>query len=238
MSETIQRRKLYQEVADRLERAILSGDLQVGDPLPSERMLMERFGVGRPAVREALLALERAGLIAITSGERARVIRPTPAGMVAGLNAAVRHWLGEPAGVKHLQDARKLLEVGLAREAAELAEPADIERLKLALAQNRSARAHLAEFERSDVAFHYVIAETARNPIFTAVFQAMTAWLTEQRTTTLRLPGAAEQAYASHARIYEAIAAHDPDAAGREMRKHLEEVADLYHRSLQTESAT
>jgi len=237
MSDVIQRRRLYQEIADRLERLILSGELRVGDALPSERALMERFGVGRPAVREALLALERAGLIAVSGGERARVIRPSPAGLVAGLDAAVRHWLAEPGGVRHLQAARKLLEMGLARAAAEVASLADIERLRAALAENAAARSRLPDFERTDVAFHYVIAEIARNPIFTAVFQAMTGWLTEQRATTLRLPGAAERAHASHHRICEAIAAHDPDAAAAEMRRHLEDVADLYWRSMDAGSA-
>jgi len=69
------------------------------------------------------------------------------------------------------------------------------------------------------------------------VFQAMTGWLTEQRATTLRLPGAAERAHASHHRICEAIAAHDPDAAAAEMRRHLEDVADLYWRSMDAGSA-
>jgi DNA-binding FadR family transcriptional regulator len=76
VSEVIQRRKLFHEVADRLQSAILSGALQVGEALPSERELMERYGVGRPAIREALLSLERAGLIVISGGERARVARP------------------------------------------------------------------------------------------------------------------------------------------------------------------
>lgn len=237
MSEVIQRRRLYQEIADRLERLILSGELRVGDLLPSERALMERYGVGRPAVREALLSLERAGLIAVSGGERARVIRPTAAGMVAGLDSAVRHWLAEPSGVRHLQEARKLMEMGLARQAAEVASPDDIARLRAALAENAAARAHLPTFERTDVAFHYVIAEIARNPIFTAVFQAMTGWLTEQRATSLRLPGVAERAYASHARICEAIAAREPDAAGQEMRAHLDDVTALYWRSKEAEDA-
>lgn len=237
MSEVIQRRKLYQEVADRLERMILAGHLRVGDPLPSERALMERFGVGRPAVREALLTLERAGLITISGGERARVVRPTAAGMVAGLDAAVRHWLTEPTGVRHLQDARRLLEMGLARQAAEVASEADIAKLRAALADNEAALGRLQTFERSDVAFHYVIAEIARNPIFTAIFGAMAGWLTEQRTTTLRIPGADAGAFASHRRIFEAIAARDPEAAACEMRLHLEGVAQLYWRNGEPESA-
>jgi len=43
--ETITRRRLSDEVADRLERLIHSGEFELGDKLPSERDLMERFSV-------------------------------------------------------------------------------------------------------------------------------------------------------------------------------------------------
>ena len=47
-----------------------------GGRLPSEKELMERFGVGRPAVREALFILQQQGLVEIASGARARVTAP------------------------------------------------------------------------------------------------------------------------------------------------------------------
>jgi DNA-binding FadR family transcriptional regulator len=56
----------------------------------------------------------------------------------------------------------------------------------------------------------------------------MVEWLTQQRTITLRNRGAAEGAFEAHARIFEAVAAHDADRAEREMREHLGEVARLY----------
>ena len=49
----IVRRKLSDEVFDRLKAMITGGELTPGDAMPSERDLMERFGVGRPAIREA-----------------------------------------------------------------------------------------------------------------------------------------------------------------------------------------
>ncbi len=49
--EPIIRRKLSDEVFDRLKLMITSGEVQPGDTIPSERELMERFGVGRPAIR-------------------------------------------------------------------------------------------------------------------------------------------------------------------------------------------
>ena len=231
MSEVIQRRRLFHEVADRIQQAILSGDLRVGDPLPSERDLMERYGVGRPAIREALLSLERTGLIVISGGERARVARPSAQGMLAGLGPAVQHWLADPAGVRHLQGARLLLEVALVRQAAASASDSEIATLLAALEANEAARGDLKLFERTDVAFHFVFAAISGNPIFGALHHAMIGWLTEQRRTTLTTPGAEEGAARSHRAIYEAVGRRDADAAEAEMRAHLNEVAQLYWRA-------
>ncbi|TIW41888.1 MAG: GntR family transcriptional regulator, partial [Mesorhizobium sp.] len=76
-SEPIVRRKLSDEVFLRLKRLITSGELQPGDDMPSERELMERFEVGRPAIREAMQALSNMGLVAISHGERAKVLQLT-----------------------------------------------------------------------------------------------------------------------------------------------------------------
>ncbi|MGO7623889.1 GntR family transcriptional regulator, partial [Rhizobium ruizarguesonis] len=75
--EQIVRRKLSDEVFDRLERMITSGELQPGDEMPSERVLRERFGGGRPASREAMQSLANKGRVSISHGERAKVLRLT-----------------------------------------------------------------------------------------------------------------------------------------------------------------
>src|SRR5262245_15371462 len=185
----IRRRRLYEEVARRLEAMIQEGEYSPGDQLPSERELMKQFGVGRPAVREALFALQKMGLVAINSGERARVTRPTPGVVFASLAGAARHLLAAPDGVRHFQEARAFFEIGLARYAAQHATPGDLDTLKAALEANRKSIDNLAAFERTDVAFHYVLAVIPRNPIFTAIHEAIVAWLTEQRTITLRTAG-------------------------------------------------
>ncbi len=226
--QVIQRRKLHAEVAARIEEQIHAGRWGEGDQLPSERDLMERFGVGRPAVREALLSLEKMGLIAIRSGERARVTAPRPEFLLGQLSGAARWLLAMPGGVRHFQEARLLFETALARHAAERASAADLTALEAALENNRAALGDLAEFERTDVAFHFEIAALPGNPIFTAMHQASVEWLTEQRAISLQVPGADRRAFECHRRIFDAIRARDADRAEREMRDHLGQVAELY----------
>ena len=74
----IRRRKLYEEVMKGREEMIQDGQFGLGDFLPSERELMQHFGVGRPAVREALFALQRMGLVVVATGERPRVSNSNP----------------------------------------------------------------------------------------------------------------------------------------------------------------
>ncbi len=227
MTVRVKRRRLYEEVADRLERQIQDGDYSPTDQLPSERELMRHFGVGRPAIREALFHLGRMGLIEVRSGERARVTRPTPQVVIEALAGTARHMLSSPGGVRDFQAARLFLEVGLARHAARHATEDDLAKLEAKLEQNRELIGDLKRFQRTDVEFHYVIALVSRNPIFAAIHDALAEWLLEQRRTTLA-PGQYEIVYEAHRKIFEAVVSRDPDRAEAAMREHLEYVARRY----------
>jgi GntR family transcriptional repressor for pyruvate dehydrogenase complex len=195
--------------------------------LPSERKLMQHFGVGRPSVREALLSLSRMGLVEVGSGERARITSPTPQRVIDALSGPARHMLAQPGGVQHFQDARMFFEAGLARHAALHATEEDLVSFETALEANRDSIGNLAKFERTDLDFHYVLALVARNPIFTAIHAALAEWLLEQRHTTLAA-GEDEKAYLAHKAIFEAVASRDADRSERAMRDHLEHVARRY----------
>jgi len=230
LEQEIRRRKLYEDIVAHLEAMISEGKYAPGDRLPSERDMMESFGVGRTAVREALFALQKKGLVAIANGERARITFPTARGMMDDLSGVARHMLSQPDGIAHFQQARSFLEVSLARYAAEYATSDEIERLRQALLANQKALDDKEEFIRTDVAFHYVLAEIPRNPIFTAIHQALVNWLTEQRATSTLARGSSRAAYRAHRMIYEAIASRQVDEAGQAMKQHLEEVAKYYWR--------
>ena len=150
---------------------VREGRYSPGDQLPSEREIMEELGVGRSAVREAMLSLQKMGLVTLNSGERARVTTPTAQVLVHELSGAARLLLAQDGGIQRFQEARALFEIGLARLAAQLATKDDLARLKEALEANRLAMDDWVEFMRTDVAFHYVIATIPRNTIFTVAVQ-------------------------------------------------------------------
>ena len=103
-SDRIVRRKLSDLVLERMQALILGGEIGPGEALPSEHALMQRFGVGRPAVREALQTLQTMGLITISHGERSRVNaltagRGAAPGGSGGADAAECR-AGEPGGAE------------------------------------------------------------------------------------------------------------------------------------------
>jgi GntR family transcriptional regulator, sialic acid-inducible nan operon repressor len=224
----IKRTKLSDQIAQTLEREIASGRRRPGDLLPSERDLMTQFGVGRPSVREALFSLQKAGLIAVNSGSRARVIEPNHAGALATLSGIARLSLRTPFGQQHFHELRLFLETGLVRLAARRASATDLLRLENALKRNREALGDIDEFKRTDIDFHYVLAEITGNPLFPAIHTAMVDWLMDQREVTLRTPGQEVVAYKHHEQIVRAIVRHDADRAERAMSAHLRQIFRVY----------
>ncbi len=231
-SDKILRMKLSDQVLMRLKAMIASGELGAGDKVPSERSLMDRFGVGRPAVREALQALHTQGVITINHGERSRVNAISPETVLTQSDAVARLLLdAAPANLEHLKDARRMFEIGLVREAALRADAGDVALLRQRVADQRaclSAGADQRGFIRADMAFHTAIAEIQRNPVLTAVSSAMLGWLLEYHAALLHWSGKEHVTLAEHDRIVDAIDARDPEAAAEAMRVHLDRSAALY----------
>ena len=225
------RRKRADEIAEQIERAISTGEFKEGDSMPSEQQLAERFGVGRPSVRQALFTLQQQGLVEIASGARARVTAPSGKFMVGQMAGLVRRITSSPQGQEHMEQARLLFEAGVAWQAARVATDEDVERLKTKLDANSQAIGNVGVFIRTDVAFHAELAVITRNPMFISVNDALVGWLVDQRTTTIHMPDADRLSIRDHTAIYEAVAARDPMRAFHEMTGHLRLISELYSES-------
>ncbi|KQS82315.1 MULTISPECIES: transcriptional regulator NanR [unclassified Rhizobium] len=228
-TEQIVRRKLSDEVFARLKAMITSGELQPGDEMPSERELMERFGVGRPAIREAMQALAGMGLVVISHGERAKVLELTAQSIFRQMDMTAKIMLAKSSdSLEHLKNARIFFERGMAREAALKAKTDDIASLRDILEHQRDSLGNADAFISADMEFHTRIARISGNPIYVAVSEAMLAWLQEYHTDMLIWTGKEKFTLAEHEEIIACLEARDPDAAEQAVLKHLERSRALY----------
>jgi len=224
----IKRPRVSDQIVERLEYSILSGTVKIGDVLPSERDLMKRYGVGRPAVREALYTLAKRGIIELRSGSRPLVIAPDASAVMEDLSSTAKYFLSKPDGIGNFQNLREYLENSLARDAAKNATDAEIEGMKDALAANKNAMGNREVFIQTDIDLHFLFASRTHNPIIVAIHNAMTRWLYEQRTVALHSPEIEQISYADHESIVRAVAARDADAAEMAMQAHLSNVSNNY----------
>ena len=231
MQGPIRRRKLSDDVRERL-LAMIQDELRPGDRLPSERELMAEYGVGRPAIREALQSLQSMGLIDVRHGERPRVAQPTMASAFDQLAPTMRHVLAhsQPT-LEHLKEARLVLERHLSRVAAANHRPDDIERLRDVLRRQREAVDDPRAFRELDGRFHQHVAELSGNPVFTAVCSAIFGWLSAFHEDAVLKRGMEDLTLAEHASILEAIESGDGELAAEEMDNHLTRANALYSSS-------
>lgn len=218
-------------LADRLAAMIISGEFPDGTRLPAERSLMQRFGVGRNAVREAITRLAQRGLLITRPGFRPVVRKPDYRAALSALDGLAQHLLARADDVRSLFESRIFFEAALVRHVAMHAKPADIAALDAALLANRVAIG-TPDFYRTDAEFHHLFYRIPGNPIYPAVHGAYTQWLTGIWET---LPGALEFDrinHTGHLSIFDAIVARDADAAEAALRRHLEFAWELVRDSV------
>lgn len=211
------RRNLAQAVASQLMELITSGQLKSGERLPSETELKERFGVGRSTIREALNGLVLLGAIEVRHGQGAVVIG-APAREQSALDGALRSAMNS-----ELLEAREVMEIAIARFAAERGEEDDFRQLDelLTRAEEKVRAEGVAIPEATE--FHLLLAEAAGNQIF-AEFQQSIMPLLAQRGDELREEGYAEWEVGAHRAVYDAVASGDAERAGRAMARHLQDM--------------
>lgn len=225
----IVRQKLSDQVFDRLWAMVQSGELSPGDTLPSERALMERFNVGRPAVREALQSMANKGLITIAHGERSRVNKLTPGIAFDQVDDIAKLLLStEPSNLENLKQFRKILEAGSIQIAAGNCHATNIAELRALVERQRSKLGQEKAFIEADIAFHVGIAKLTQNPLIQAVTQAMLSWLSAYYKPVLHWQGREDTTLLEHARIVDLLEAGDAAGAQKMMQDHLNRSDPLY----------
>lgn len=220
----IEQQRLYQQVAEQILTLIQSGEIRVGDRLPPERDLARRLGVSRPTVREAMIALELAGIVEVRIGAGTTVIGAPMA------DKPLARWLEQAGpGPIELIEARRLVEREVAAVAAAEASPAQLAAIAEAVEQMRAAADSEAQ-RAADRLFHRRIAEASGNTVVASLVDGLWGEMFSPLFERLgHLSGLIPQGHArtlaEHEAIHAALAARDPAAARAAMDAHLSTVA-------------
>lgn len=218
----IPRRSSVDQVVERIRDVITEQKLAAGERLPGELELVEQLQVSRPVLREALARLQGLGLIEIQRGNGTFVAsRDRLANCVQLLRTAVTL---APRELLAYAELRAAVEVQAVRQAAERASADDVAELKRMLKELNSVDRPYEELLEIDFRFHRRILQAAGNELMQNLMEVIYEFVVTQMAQTTPSPRENKLGRRLHREIVAAIANHDPDAADRAMREHMEVV--------------
>lgn len=223
---SLQRDKLYTQVADQIEQLMIDESLRPGEKLPGEREMADRMGVSRTVVREAIRVLGVRGLVAVKSGCGTYVQEPSAKDAVASIERFLKlRQTGEP--FTHIHEVRTMIEVETAGLAAERASPDDISRLQSTIEGMSAHRQDMDAYIEYDHAFHEGLAEATHNSLFGVLLGPISGLLHQVILVSVQAPGALDAGLNHHRNILDQVRRHDPEAARQAMREHLAQARAL-----------
>lgn len=222
----ISRSKLAESVAQQLLGQIRTKGLAPGTRMPSERELMTALGVGRSTIREAMNGLAMLGVIDIRHGQGAFVLDPdagtvVPRGIAVALSRGI---------TRDLFEARRLVEVHVARLAAERRTDADLTEIAEALANHERAIDTGEPAVEPAVQFHVRIGEASHSEVLCSFVISFAELMNERGPILESTPGYREWEIDQHRMVFEPIRDGDPELAAERMAAHLDAVVPHHER--------
>ena len=168
--------RIFQDVVEQIQEAIIQGHLKVGDRLPAERELKEMLQTSRSTLREALRVLEQKGLIEIKLGMGGGpVVKAVSPDLVTeSLDLLIR---SHQVSLRHIAEFRERVEgdvVTLATERMTAADREELHRL-LDIARACVSRGDEAvpDFLTADKNLHLFFARMTGNPIYISILKTI-----------------------------------------------------------------
>lgn len=223
--------RLSEQLANALIVSIREGQLQPGQRLPTEAALVERFGVSRTVVREALSRLKTLGLLESRQGSGAYICQPAA-------REAERLVLtpdGSVAAVLQMVEVRRALEAEAAALAAARRTTKSVKQIKSAMLAIDRAVADGGDGVVEDVAFHAAIAQASGNPFLLATLAYLNQFLIDAtrvtRANEAMRDDLADAVRDEHAALVAAIDAGDVAAARLAGAAHMVNAAERIGRA-------
>lgn len=217
--------RIYQDVVEQIQTAILDGEIEAGAKLPPERDLCELFQTSRGTLREALRILEQKSLIEIRLGVNGGAYVRDPNSELMAENLAMLIRSNEVA-LEHLEEFRETIEGDVAGLAARRATTADDHLLRGLLAEAESLRnqglSRWNDFVRVDEQIHMAIARIAGNPLYDFVLKSIHANIHRYYDKFLNVgEHEMEENYQDLRQLIEAVGERQPEKAWALAREHV-----------------
>jgi DNA-binding FadR family transcriptional regulator len=214
--------KLGEQVTRALVSRIVNSELETNAFAPSEQEICKEFGVSKTVAREAIAALVAKGLVSVQHGRRPRV-QPSSAWDV--FDPVILELQSDDETIEKLlqemQSLRAVLEPEIAAIAAERITADQLEALQTAL-DAMEQTSEFAELLEQDLQFHLVLVESTDNQVLSHIMKSLRTLLrisVIHRAATMRETLTVTPDW--HRRIFEAVAAHDPEGARNAMLEHI-----------------
>ncbi len=217
--------RVTETIVEQLEDRILTGELAVGDKLPSEQQLANQSGVGRRAIREALKALELKGLICVRKGSGAFVVRNDFDNYIETLSRNVQAYLRvDKTSIANLLQFRELLAGSVIGLLARQGDQATVAKMESALQQQeRGLRQRSPSlYTKAHIDYHFAIVNSLQNPVVTRMYSEIMKLLEPYMKRSAGNMDVMRQSIAEHREILESIRAGDTARAHAAFHDHLE----------------
>jgi len=228
MFQKIPKVHMTQEVMSQVLEAIRQGEVSRGDCLPSEKSLMDSFGVGRSTVREALGALEALGIV---RAERGRGYVVVDLGPEDALNEEVLSLVLMTDKFQQIHEVRMVLETGVAAIAATRVSDDGIRELEAVLGDANKALADHEAFLDLTWQFHRKLAELSENQVMVKLIGIINQMI-RRSEAKLYSPFVDPQSELDlHKKLLKAVATQDPERAREAMVEHIQFVERVVHKA-------
>jgi len=218
------RGKLHIHIVAAIEARILSGELQVGERLPSEAEIGKTFGVSTRSVREAMQVLETKGLLRRRHGERAEVVRDDVSEFMDSLVVSVGSLFARDSSyLVQAMDVRRMIEVDVVgRLASGEGQLRDSVIAALDVMRQSTRDNDFSRFTEGDAAFHRALVESLGNEILTSLHGNLHSLISEVIKVSSRVPSKKLSAgLTEHENIHGLIAAGKASDVREAMREHI-----------------
>lgn len=219
----VSRTRAHEEVARQLQELIQRGTLRIGQRLPPERELAQRFQVSRATLRQALSELRSSGLVDSRVGE-GTFVRTDVGDSGPNVAAALRM---AQASLTDQLGLRRLIEPQVAQLAADHAQEVDLDKLEHYVMLQQRRLDDGQPFVDEDSAFHLAIAHATDNALLAKMVEGIHELLRESREHSQRAPGGMQRSLQGHQAILDAIRRGDSQAAYDAMLGHIQDVERL-----------